>query len=149
MHPKIIEFQKSFSDEQKAGIIILLKIVAEADGEYSQNEKEFITKISFLLDLNSVRLQTNYRILENKIIKGGTDFMWNDLQRLSRDQKEWLIFILNMIIYVDEQGIIEKQRQSILFASGIGIQTVEYASILDNGEAMSNYHAHLFNMLLQ
>lgn len=132
---RLMDFGKSFSEEQKALIIWFLVKIANSDGEVNEREEQQLSQIMYLIDYDASRDESQkmasqvsqYTISK---IKGILDMLDNSL-------KEWFVTCAFSLIVCD--GIINNEEvdSSIYYASMFGFSVEEHDEIIKKTIALS------------
>ncbi len=128
------EFQKSFTEDQKAAIIACLLIIASCDSPANQKEMNSIQTSAKTLGMELNQNPTFLFMLE--LAKEGNTVAINDkvirlLNTLERNQKEWFILAMHTLMHVDGNVVQQEVLLCLNTAQKIGISPDEYKNILD------------------
>lgn len=133
MNSELIEFQKSFTLEQKIAIIHNLLVVAQCDSELHSNEVESIKQSARLLgidfDVNNLSPLMTTMFRQNNI---------PILNTLDKNQKEWYIVAMNTVMQADGKVLEKEVQYCLIIAEDIGISAEEYKRILDKTNKLFN-----------
>jgi len=134
MNKEMIEFQSSFTAEQKAAIFGCLVTIAKCDGEFHQNEFKSIEQSAIALGLDPVIDMP----LINRINQTGLDGMIPILNTLNKSQKEWYIIAQHFVMHADGKVAPQEVNYCLGIADEIGISAEEYKKILDKMDGIYN-----------
>jgi len=136
MNTEFNEFQKSFTDVQKAAIIGSLVIVAKSDGDLHDKEWTHIMETSKMLGMD-LEISSSASKLA-KMAESGLDYMLSVLRSLSRSQKEWCILAMHMTMLADGKVLHAEINFCLGIAEDMGISPDEYKRIIDKAQQVTN-----------
>ena len=133
MDTKMLEFQQSFTIEQKIAVIHNLLVVAQCDGELHPKEVDSIKLSAKALgidfDVNNLSPLMLAMFRQNNIPL---------LNTLNKSQKEWFIIAMHTVMHSDGKVLETEVQYCLIIAEDIGISANEYKQILEKMDALYN-----------
>lgn len=122
------KFQNELKEKQKKAIVGSLFYLANGDGEYHNKEHEFIKQASELL--NYELSDSEHRIAE-ELMGMGKEGIFDQLNTLSKAQKEWYVITALGMIHSDGKALEEEFEMLKQFLSKIEISQQRFEEIIE------------------
>lgn len=125
-------FRNKFSENQKIAILNSLYIIAYSDGEFHQTEAQFFNHIAKLLGY------TNLRDKMDKFMSKGSSTIFQILNSLDENQKDWYIITAYALLHADGEALEIEFQYMEVYLEKMGISKERFHDVIKNSHSLIN-----------
>lgn len=129
-NPDLINFQNSFSEEQKAAMIYSLMLMMASEGSYDSKKFDYITKQAELLNIDLEGKSMS--VFHNK----NADHAYPIIRNLSESQKEFYSVMLGNIAYINGNPTENEIRLTNIILSETDISHEKFKNSISKAQAL-------------